>query len=214
MLPIDHAQALGLLAAVLAVRHGHRDAFLEQPIDLAVGRLQAHRRAVAGQLVDGVVDGLRRQLRIEPDQSGAQAADQHHLALGFASQRAARTEALPPAPTPSASRVRQTDRWRVARRVGLRCRRGRSWHPLGWAEARCIERVCDASNAAKSNGCGSPLSSPAISDWRKAMQLRERSVLDHRGSHAWPASASNGFRSRGQAPAPIPLPAVRGTWSS
>ena len=61
LLPVDHAQALGLLAAVLAVGHGDRDAVLEQPIDLAVRRLQAHRRAVAGQLVDGGVDRLGRQ---------------------------------------------------------------------------------------------------------------------------------------------------------
>jgi hypothetical protein len=41
--PIDDAQAFGALtttlAAVFAVGYGHRDAFLEQPIDLAVGRL-------------------------------------------------------------------------------------------------------------------------------------------------------------------------------
>ena len=59
--PVDDAQALGLLAAVLAVGHGDRDAVLEQAVDLAVGRLQAHRRAVAGQLVDGGVDRLGRQ---------------------------------------------------------------------------------------------------------------------------------------------------------
>jgi hypothetical protein len=63
--PIDHAQAFGalatILAAVFAVGDGHRDAFLEQPIDLAVGGLQAHRRAVAGQFVDGG----RRQLAIK-----------------------------------------------------------------------------------------------------------------------------------------------------
>ncbi len=88
VLPVDHAQPLGLLPAVLAVGHGDRDAVLEQPVDLAVGRLQAHRRAVAAQFIDGDVDRLGRQRGIELLQRGAQALDQHHLALGLATERA------------------------------------------------------------------------------------------------------------------------------
>ena len=36
VLPVDDPHPLGLLSAVLAVRHGDRDAVLEQPVDLAV----------------------------------------------------------------------------------------------------------------------------------------------------------------------------------
>ena len=94
LLPVDDAQALGLLSAVLAVGHGDRDAVLEQPIDLAVGRLQAHRRAVAGQLVDGDGDRLGRQRGVERCKRGAQAGHQHDLALRLAPERAARAEGL------------------------------------------------------------------------------------------------------------------------
>jgi hypothetical protein len=78
-------------AAVFAVGHRHRDAFLEQPIDLAVGGFQAHRRAVAGQFVDGV-ESPPAAIWVEFAQRRAQAFDQHHLALGLAPQRTARAE--------------------------------------------------------------------------------------------------------------------------
>ena len=42
MLPVHHSQAFCLLPAVLAVRHGHHDAFLKQLVDLTVGSLRAH----------------------------------------------------------------------------------------------------------------------------------------------------------------------------
>jgi hypothetical protein len=94
--PIDDAQAFGALAttlaAVFAVGYGHRDAFLEQPIDLAVGGFQTHRRAVAGQFVDGGLDRLRRQLAIKFAQRRFQTFHQHHLAPGLAPQRAVRAE--------------------------------------------------------------------------------------------------------------------------
>ena len=105
ILPIDHAQALGLLAAVFAVRHGDLDAFLEQPIDLAVRRLEAHRRTVAGQLIDGGGDRLGRQRRIQPFQRRAQAGNQHHLALRLAPQSCRSRRRFPPAPTPFASQA-------------------------------------------------------------------------------------------------------------
>jgi hypothetical protein len=87
LFPIDHAQAFGLLAAVLPVGDGYRDAFLEQPIDLEVGGFQAHRRAVAGQFIDGVADGLWRQRGVEFAQRGAQTFKQHRLAPGLPPQR-------------------------------------------------------------------------------------------------------------------------------
>ncbi len=41
---------------------------------------------------DGLFDGRGRQLRIEPDERGAQVAHQHHLALAGAAQRAGGAE--------------------------------------------------------------------------------------------------------------------------
>ena len=58
-LPIDHAQALGLLAAVLAVGHGDRDAVLEQPVDsrLAASRLIAERSRVSSSMAVLIASG-------------------------------------------------------------------------------------------------------------------------------------------------------------
>lgn len=45
--PVDDAQAFGLLSAVFAVKHRHRDAFIEQPIHLACpGQVLGLERAV------------------------------------------------------------------------------------------------------------------------------------------------------------------------
>ena len=89
VLPIHHAQALGLLAALRGVGHRYRDAFFQQRVDLAVGRLQAHGRAVAAELVDGGLDRLGRQAGVEGGERRAQARHQHHLALGLAPQAGA-----------------------------------------------------------------------------------------------------------------------------
>jgi len=84
--PIHHAQAFCPLATVFMVGHGHRDALLQQPIDLAVGRLQAHCRTIAGQFVDGGLNRLGRQATIEPRERRAQAIHQHHFTLGLAAE--------------------------------------------------------------------------------------------------------------------------------
>ena len=98
LLPIHHTQAFGFLPAVFLalflIRHRYRDAFLEQPIQLAIGRLQAHRRAVARQLIDGIADRLRRQRGVELAQRGAQALHQHRLASGLSSQQTTRAKGL------------------------------------------------------------------------------------------------------------------------
>jgi hypothetical protein len=43
-----------------SVSHRHPDAFLEQAISLAIGLLEHHRRAVAGQFIEGGSVGLSR----------------------------------------------------------------------------------------------------------------------------------------------------------
>ena len=92
VLPIHNAQALGLLPALGMVRHRHRDALFEQAIHLAVGGCRQHGRAVPGNLINGVVDGLGRHGRVQPYQCRTQPHRQHHLALGLAPQRAIRAK--------------------------------------------------------------------------------------------------------------------------
>ena len=82
--PIHHPQALKLLPAMLPVGDGHRDAVLKQPVNLAVGGLQAHGRAVTGQFVDSDLNRLVRQVRVEQGKRSAQALHQHHFALRLA----------------------------------------------------------------------------------------------------------------------------------
>ena len=59
------------MAKHLTVGNGHRDALFDQLINLAVRRLQTHRRAAAGQRVERVADRLRWQGRVELDPSAA-----------------------------------------------------------------------------------------------------------------------------------------------
>ena len=70
------------------------DAVLEEAVDFAVRSFEAHRGAVAGQLVDGGFDGLGWEDRVETGECGPQAVDKNHFALGFAAQRAVRAERL------------------------------------------------------------------------------------------------------------------------
>lgn len=79
---------------MFAVGNGHGDAFLEQSIDLAVGGFQTHRRAVAGQFIDGGLNRFRRQLAIQFAQCRLQALHQHHLALGLAAECSARAKSF------------------------------------------------------------------------------------------------------------------------
>ena len=101
--PIHHAQPHHRLPSPpgggaggegLAIGNGDREAILEQPVDLAIGRLEAHRRTVAGDFVDGGLDRLGGQAGIEPGERGAQAVRQHDLALSLAAERGAGAEGL------------------------------------------------------------------------------------------------------------------------
>ena len=98
MFPIHHAQAFGGLPPLpsgrgagcggLAFGDRDRDAFFEEFVDLAVGRLKAHRRAVACEFVDGRLDRLGWQARVELGQCNSQALHEHHFAFGLATERA------------------------------------------------------------------------------------------------------------------------------
>ena len=44
----------------IGIRHGHLDAFLEQQMNFAIRRFQAHERTVAGPFIRGGSDGLGR----------------------------------------------------------------------------------------------------------------------------------------------------------
>jgi hypothetical protein len=57
-------------------------------IDLAVGGGQAHAGAVPGQFLDGLIDGLRGDVRIEFLQCRPQAGGEDDLGLGLAAQDA------------------------------------------------------------------------------------------------------------------------------
>jgi hypothetical protein len=85
--PVDYAQALGLLAAVHHVGHGDGDAVLQQRVNLPVGGRQAHRRAVAGEFVDGAAQSLGGDAGVKALQRRAEAAGQHHLAFGLSAER-------------------------------------------------------------------------------------------------------------------------------
>ena len=121
---------------------------LSSSIDLAVRRLQAHRRAVARQLIDGGGDRLGRQRGIQPLQRRAQPRHQHDLALRLAAERAARAEGLLHRRHRLPSRAPRTARWRAARRAGLRCRRG------PWLRPARPRPDPTAGAAAAGRGCG------------------------------------------------------------
>lgn len=92
--PVDDAHPLALVTAVLRVGGRDGDALLKQVIEFPVGRDQSHGRTVEGQLVHGRSNGRGRQRRVERDERSAQPIHQHHLAFGFAPQRAAGAEPL------------------------------------------------------------------------------------------------------------------------
>ena len=94
ILPIHHPHPRDFLPALFAVGHRHLHPVLEQRVNLAVRRHQAHRRAVARQLIHGHRDGLRRQRGIQRLQRHAQPRHQHRLALRLALQRASRSESF------------------------------------------------------------------------------------------------------------------------
>ena len=94
VLPIDQPQALDLVAAVLPVRHPNGHALLQQLVDFAIGRRQAHGGTVARQLVKNGPEGLCRQTGIEPGQGRLEPSRKHHLAFGLALQQARRPKGL------------------------------------------------------------------------------------------------------------------------
>ena len=59
LVPVDDADGLGDLLAFRAA-NGDPDAVLQQLVDLPVGVGGAQGAAIAGQLLDGLFDGLRR----------------------------------------------------------------------------------------------------------------------------------------------------------
>ncbi len=101
-------------------RHG----FLEQPIQLAIGAFQTHRRTVAGQFIDGRGDRLDRQFglsRVSAAQrgtsTGSPLASRPSVALAPKASSIADS---------GGRRALRTIRRRVARPVDVRCRCGRS----------------------------------------------------------------------------------------
>lgn len=70
VVPVDHPHPLRPRALLVAVRHLHRHAVLEQPVQLAVGLDHAHARAVARQLLEGPRQRLGRRAGIEARQRG------------------------------------------------------------------------------------------------------------------------------------------------
>ena len=66
---------------------GDAHTVLEQVVNLAVGSHQAHARAVAGQFLDGLVDGLDGRFRVKLEQGQAPANLEDDFRFGLASQR-------------------------------------------------------------------------------------------------------------------------------
>ena len=60
VVPIHHPHHFHRLAVAFGIGHGDAHAVLEQVVDLAVGGRRTHARAVAGQFLDGLMDGLGR----------------------------------------------------------------------------------------------------------------------------------------------------------
>ena len=86
--PVDDPQPLHLLSAVLAVRHGNRDAVLEQVVHLAVGRDEAHGGAVPRQRFNRDGERLWRDRRVQAFKRGPQPGHQHDLGGRLAPERA------------------------------------------------------------------------------------------------------------------------------
>ena len=84
--PIDHPHHFNSLAVPGGILYGDAHVVLEQLINLAVGGHHAHARAVAGQFLDGLVDGFKRGVRVKPLQGRAQASGKDNLSPGFAAK--------------------------------------------------------------------------------------------------------------------------------
>ncbi len=113
---------------------GHGNARFEQPLHLAVGSFWQYGRAVAGDCVYRVVNGLGRQSRVQPLQGNCRPPPRHCAgALPAPPRPWSHAPTYPshrrslPWPTPSASPDRQTSQWQLARPTGLQSRRGCSW---------------------------------------------------------------------------------------
>lgn len=91
VVPVDDADAaLRLAVVVVAGRAGADDeAVLEEGVELAVGLDEAHGRAVAGELVHGLVERLGRDSRVELREGRAEAAPEDDLAPVLAAEGAA-----------------------------------------------------------------------------------------------------------------------------
>ena len=104
--PVDHLDRFDRLAVLIAAG-GHPHAILEQVVDLMVGLHRAQRAPVACQFLDGRVDGLPRQARIQSPQRRPQPPHQHDIAALVPAQRAVRAERLIPAVDRLPAKARQ-----------------------------------------------------------------------------------------------------------
>jgi hypothetical protein len=91
--PVDHAQGLGAVPAVL-VEHLHFHAIFQQPVEVAVGVDGDLLGAVLRELLDCLRVGVGRQARVQRDQRRAQAAGQDDLRLALAPLAAQLAESL------------------------------------------------------------------------------------------------------------------------
>src|SRR5690554_3569336 len=93
LVPVDHPHRLDSGATVLLgylVLH----AILEQPVDLQVGVNREQLGTVAGQLLDGLLQGIGGQLGVELLQGHSQPGNQHHILLCLPSLARYRTRPL------------------------------------------------------------------------------------------------------------------------
>ncbi len=91
--PVDHAQGLGAVPAVL-VGHLHLHTVFQQPVDLAVGVDGDLLGSVLRELLDGLRVGVGRQAGVQRHQRRAQAAGQDDLGFALAPLAARQAEGL------------------------------------------------------------------------------------------------------------------------
>lgn len=65
VVPVHHPHHFHRLPIALGIGHGNAHAVFEQMVDLAVGGHRTHARAVAGQFLNGMVDGLNGNFRVD-----------------------------------------------------------------------------------------------------------------------------------------------------
>jgi len=95
VVPVDDAEGDVTLLVVVAGRGDlELHALLEQAVDVAVGVREAHRGAVAGDLLDGLVNGVGGSRGVELGERCAEAADEDGLTAGLAAEGAVVAEGL------------------------------------------------------------------------------------------------------------------------